>query len=364
MKILLVPHITNTDTYWLVRNILDVFSKAGHTVAISTNHSYAFANASLYAQPPVKKPLFRDPNPTSYEEWLSVNGLLSKKFLQADLTHLTKCMQEFQPDAVLALHRPAAIIAARKNKIPVFALVSETMYKYQKFPTSVFTDLNALLTKNGLEQEFSMKHLFATCTGRLTLGTGIFPVDADVTQIGQIATMPLAQPDGSVAVLFTVRQKKMVKILEQTFYGAPYPVNIYMPDTEPHTHGNLSYLAHPSLLAIHGCSVCIHDGGYYMDQYCEDLCIPQIILYDESFFRKAVGLRVLRNHLGNSIPLTDASVANIYENYRHIVVNDSYLDAIIANKKQLMLLPDSSELPAVITSRIHTLTELNQAAPG
>jgi hypothetical protein len=68
---------------------------------------------------------------TSFEHALHILGATAKKFFARDVQHLRHAIRMFRPDVVIAVERPAAIVAAKLERVRVFTTVLVRYVRYR-----------------------------------------------------------------------------------------------------------------------------------------------------------------------------------------------------------------------------------------
>ena len=85
--------------------------------------------------------------------------------------------------------RVAAIPVARRNGIPVIAIVHSTLYHRAEVPAFCLKDINSFLSSCGEGQILRLRDLYPCCDYRIGFGavqTDPFPISADITRIGMM----------------------------------------------------------------------------------------------------------------------------------------------------------------------------------
>ena len=127
MKILIAPFIRSTKNdaaYYISNRLSRFFSERQHAVAVSTSLRSSVPSAALYEAAEPKRPRFFRNDYYSYEEWLYSFGALAKDYLHEDTEFILDAIDEFEPDAVICIDRPAAVIASRVRKIPCLPIIN------------------------------------------------------------------------------------------------------------------------------------------------------------------------------------------------------------------------------------------------
>ena len=121
--------------------------------------------------------------------------------------------------------------------------------------------------------------------------------------------------------------RKLKKVIQDAFAGAPYAVYACMHKTKKTKSENIQYLEEADPALLNGAIAVIHDGNAFFYDACNRLGIPQIILTDKSASRSYYSKRNERNHTGTLIEEERFSMSSLYENYRKILSDDAYWKA-------------------------------------
>lgn len=337
MKILIAPFLSANShqaAAAICENIATVI-RARYPVGICTHLEGRFHHVSMYHSPcPVPKRFGRSDH-RSYEGWLQKEGGISADYLKEDMDALQKAVNAFEPDIIMTDARAAVIPVARRNGIPVIAIVHSTMYHRSEVPSFCLKDLNAFLRLCGEGQVLRLRDLFLPCDYRIGFGsvqTDPFPSSANITRIGMMTLSQLSiRNDATVSIFLTdhtVSKYRLMKVLKGAFQGAPYEVYVTYPGCRTSNTFNLHFIEEPKESLLRRSSICIHDGSPFITNLCHCYGVPQIIIPSDSCISRFHAFSVRRMGTGMVIEADQFDVATIYEAYRMCLVNTSLQDKL------------------------------------
>ena len=338
MKILLTPYILHSDdsaAYFLSQNLIDLFRSNGDITAVSAAGDCTLRGTELIAAPLPQSSFFdrfrKVSHGSSYEEFLSSHNLLSAVNLRHDVTAVLDAIDHFQPDVIYEYCRPAALIAARIRQIPVRSFIHAGMYRSRNIPANLLSDINEVLAENRLEQVLKLTDLYGYAETLYSFGSPSlqsFPDTLKITRLGAMGSFfENISSHSSVSIYLgetAMKKTRLKKLVEDTFLGASYEVNVYLGDLPGGAEENIHWLTGLKTFVIPGCSAVIHDGNDYIFNYAAMLGIPQLIISDNSCMRSWNAFAASRNGIGIAINESEMNVSTIYENYRRLVTDDYY----------------------------------------
>ncbi len=281
---------------------------------------------------------------TSFDQVLRFTGNLEYKYLRKSVESLRQAVKEFRPDAVYSEFNISAMIAARKEGLPLFATVSyPTQHSFANDP-SLAKGLNRLLRELELPEVESALQLFdwadrAFCPSIRELE----PMDReDVCYVGALKTLDKTPADGEsnrgavgmapaddksnrgapqkkkrnkVLVYMgngTVSAKQTMQVVSRVFCGTGYEVYIassYLPEgTTLNVHvaprWDFDTLLDEAVLFInHGGQNSIMDGLIHG--------VPQIMVPGKVFERQYNAKSVMENKAGVSLSYRNFNEENL-----------------------------------------------------
>ena len=268
---------------------------------------------------------------TSFDQVLRFTGNLDYKYLRKSVESVRQAVQEFRPDAVYSEFNISAMIAARKEGLPLYATVSyPTQHTFACEP-SLAKGLNRLLRELELPEVESALQLFdwadrAFCPSIRELEPmdreGVCYVGAlksvadDASGRGEAsATADTGKKRNKVLVYMgngTVSAKQTMQVVSRVFCGSGYEVYIassYLPEgTTLNVHvasrWDFDTLLDEAVLFInHGGQNSIMDGLIHG--------VPQIMVPGKVFERQYNAKSVMENKAGVSLSYRNFSVDNL-----------------------------------------------------
>lgn len=331
MKILIVPNITqpHSDAVYQICSSLIAILRPEHAIAISASKENHFHHVSLYACPPLKKPLLFSNKDQSYETSLYQTGAASLAYLRKDMEDIQYAVNHFDPDVILSMDRIAAIPVSLQCNIPVISFVHSSMYTKNNVPVFALKGINAFLKENNMEQILHLRELYRLCTYRIGFGIPSFhpyPENENIIRIGSMSFLtPFTEKKNDICIFLShvpFFHMNLRHIIEETFSGASYTVHVYYPGCKSETKGNIHYMKSPKNSFLLKSSVCIHNGDDYISNICETFAIPQIIYADHSCVHRFNGFAVRRNKAGILFSESRLSLKTMYESYRMCITDD------------------------------------------
>ncbi len=360
MKILIAPFIRSTKNdaaYYISNRLSRFFSERQHAVAVSTSLRSSVPSAALYEAAEPKRPRFFRNDYYSYEEWLYSFGALAKDYLHEDTEFILDAIDEFEPDAVICIDRPAAVIASRVRKIPCLPIINTAMYRNASLSIKIMQGINQVLSEYDLEQVFRIHTLYDSCTSRLIFGPlelQPLPPEVNVKRFGTLThQQSLPEKSDGVYICFHELNKKPAavrKMILEAFSGARYPVYCSVSGLPAEKVQNIHFITDLKEDILRQSGVCIHDGNDYICDICAANAIPQLIVTDHRYGRTANALAARRYGFGIMEDEAHLSVAALYENYRRLVVDQRFREAALAMREEIISLGDSDDLYRLILS--------------
>ena len=256
-------------------------------------------------------------------------------------------IDEYRPDLIITLDRPAALIAARTKKIACLPIVNSLMYRTASFPVKLLQPLNQILSAQDFEQVFRVSDLYDYAKQRVVFGAiqvQPMPFDADVQRFGTVSSIPAVSKNSrNVYVYLHAVHKKpaaLKKILVDTFKGAPYEVYASIEGADAEKIDNIHFLSRHRDDWMRQCAVCIHDGNDYITDICCASATVQLIITDHRYGRTSNALAARRYGFGLMSDENDLKVSSLYENYRRLVSDEKYQNNAFIIRDEVISLGD------------------------
>ena len=335
MKVLIVPkygRYGDNASYLLTQSLVNMYQKNGIHTAVCAPQDCGITNTTIFPAPIVKYGFFEKPSKEPvkrYGEYLWVHKLTSSSYLEEDCKAIQEAITSFEPNFILDLGRIAALIIGRSKKIPVFSFVNGAMLKEKDEDPSILKGINETLYKNQVEQILHFNDIFTYAHSLFTFGPILTNPVADEEKVKRLGSMGYDLPyfkTKKVSIYLgdvNLKPTKMKKLIEDTFLGAPYPIEAYFNGSVDSHIQNITYLSSFNEERIIDSQVVIHDANEYIYNRCVCFNKPQIIVDDGSCLRHWVASGASRNGFAITIPEKELSVQTLYEAYRRIL-DDSY----------------------------------------
>ncbi len=336
------------------RQLCAFFQMCGMNAAVCCDRRSHVTGAGFYESPSPSLRL-RKANGTTFEDYHYSHNVLTASYLKQDLKQIEKAFSEYEPDLLIEIERPAALIAAARSGIPVFSIVSPSAFRNRDFRASTLNGLNVFLRSAGMEQVIHLRDLYqiAEC---FAFGPQSFLPSFHgypVSSFGLSCVMPPeTPPDRTLSMMFTeyrIPARKMKQIITEAFRGAPYEVFIYDSRQTPGKTDNLRFQNTVRTITMNGSRTCIHDGTDVLTQYCTALGIPQIIIHDDSYQRSWNAACLRRSGAGLTVPEAELSMERLYEAYRQVLADDRYAENALRLKENILERGDIRNMLAYIS---------------
>ena len=281
----------------------------------------------------------------SFDQVLRFTGNLDYKYLKKSVESVRNAIQEYNPDIVYSEFNISAIVAAKKEGIPLYTTVSyPTQHEYA--PDSRLTGgLNHLLDKMRLPRVYSALQLFDWADKRFCPSIReLEPIEelkGEEDSICYCGTFKAAEDIGSKKIGLSSRDKilvymgngtvsatKTLSVIQAAFAGSKYEVYLatsYLPEeTIDNIHiaprWDFSKLLDEAAIYInHGGQNSIVDGLLHG--------VPQIMVPGKVFERKYNAESVADADAGIVIDFRDFDAAHIKEAFEKITSSDIMSDS-------------------------------------
>ena len=247
----------------------------------------------------------------SFEEVLFIVGAIQENFFAEDVSAIRKAIREFQPDIVYAEFRPAAIVAARVEHIPVAISYSYPARKAYACSPQYSRGVKHCLRQYGLGEIESVLDIFEWADLKFVPSCyELEPMnDPKVIYTGPFNTLDshpaINNTDKNAIVVYmgngSITYPKQLSVLRQAFQNEPYQIYIASYQAEPADVGNL-HLARRfdfTTLLPHAIAF-INHGGQNSILSGIMAGAPQIIFPGNVFERQYNAVSVKRLGLGKS----------------------------------------------------------------
>lgn len=286
---------------------------------------------------------------SSFEEVLFIVGAIQKKFFTEDVLAIRRAIQEFKPDVVYAEFRPAAIVAAKMETIPVATGYSYPARKAYASSPQYSKGVRQFLQQQGLPTIESVLDIFEWADLKIVPSCyALEPIDDPKVLFTGPFTTPSPQPtpnhhEKNAVVVYmgngSITYPNQLSVLKQAFERSEYQVYIASYQAIPADQGNIhlakrfdfstlmpravAFINHGgqnSVLSgiLFGVPQMIFPGNVFERQYNADsverLCLGK--RYSDSQFNPAELLQAMQEIKNN--PLYVENIANIQSQLRKL----------------------------------------------
>lgn len=359
MKVLIgIQHesIDHGAMTYLGKEILRLFNMNHIEGYIVTDEIFAIHNEQYIHVEPLrtKAPFFhplKKTNGATMEELLYESYHFLPKYIETYMNTFLSAIDRIQPDVIIDLLQPFAIVAGRLKNIPVYSYVNMASYRHKPFDSVCLKDFNTYLKNMHLEQILYLSDLYAFSTKTFTFTTNyIQPFHNANPNFYRFKSMVEQIPTSNASKVFVLlntlgekEYKKQAKLFEDAFLGSKQKVCIVSPYAKMRNDGNLSYSNHLDNECFKQAQVIYHNGNERIFEQCLVNGIPQIIINDSTYIHNWNANAIRRNKIGEEITKAYMNVSSIYESYRKIFVNNAYFNNAQLVKEELNTLPSFHE---------------------
>ncbi len=185
----------------------------------------------------------------SFEEVLFIVGAIKEFFFAEDVSAIRSAIQEFKPDVLYAEFRPAAIVAAHMENIPVATGYSYPARKAYASSPQYSKGVRQYLRKQGLQEIESVLDIFEWADIKIVPSChALEPIDdPKVVFTGPFQTFKAKEPAENIGknaiVIYmgngSISYRKQLAVVKESFYNSPYQVYIASYQADPAEEGNI-----------------------------------------------------------------------------------------------------------------------------
>ena len=281
----------------------------------------------------------------SFDEVLYMTGNLNYRYLRKSVVSIRKAIRSFRPDAIYSEFNISAIIAARKEGIPVYCSVSYPTQHEYAHNNKLAKGLNRVLKALKLPRVDSALQLFDWAEKSFCPSIRRFePIDKENVfycgAMGKTLSESCDEPDRNKIVVYmgngTISADKMLKEISEAFKKSRYEVYIASSYLKKEDNGNIhvaprwnfnELLSEAVLFINHGGQNSIVDGLLHS--------VPQLIVPGKVFERKFNAKCVEDNHAGMIIEDGEFKADRIRRSADKIIRNDNMRTAAYRLGKEL-----------------------------
>jgi UDP:flavonoid glycosyltransferase YjiC (YdhE family) len=281
----------------------------------------------------------------SFEEVLFIVGALQERFFAEDVLAVRRAIQEFQPDVLYAEFRPAAIVAARMENLPVATGYSYPARKVYASSPQYSKGVKRFLWRHGLPGIESVLDLFEWADIKIVPSCyELEPLDdPKVVFTGPFSASspcPPVEDDRNAVVVYmgngSIPYPAQLSVLKQAFQGSQYQVYIASYQASPADEGNLHLAKRFDFDALMPHAVAfINHGGQNSILSGILFGVPQVIFPGNVFERQYNAESVERLCLGKSYLDTQFRPSAIVEAVEEIQKSTTFAEDVRSIQSQL-----------------------------
>lgn len=298
----------------------------------------------------------------SFEQVLFFNGVLKKKHFQQDVACIRKTIKEFRPDVVYSEFRPAAIVAAKLEKVHIAAGYSFPVQKTFASNPEFCGDVKSLLKEYHLPDIESSLDIFQWADLKIVPSSyELEPIDGDSV----VFTGPFVAPGGIhreqeenkiIAYMGsgTISPRLLIRELTEAFKNSSFRVYIATEQIEPFTDGNITVDKRFDFgKLMPGAAAYINHGGQNSIMTGLIFGVPQLICPGNVFERKYNAASVVHLNAGKLLDAKNFRAEQIKAVLRDFGNNPGYRKNAISAGKKLTSLGGVSKAVEALESLLH-----------
>jgi UDP:flavonoid glycosyltransferase YjiC (YdhE family) len=285
----------------------------------------------------------------SFEEVLFIVGAIQERFFAEDVLALRKAIQEFKPDVVYAEFRPAAIVAAKMENVPVAISYSYPARKAYASSPQYSRGVKRFLRQQGLADIGSVLDIFEWADLKIVPSCyELEPIDdPKVVFTGPFTALhphpPTSAADKNAIVVYmgngSITYPTQLSVLEQAVQGGEYHIYIASYQANPIHQDNLHLAKRFDFDTLLPRAIAFINHGGQNSILSGIMCgVPQIIFPGNVFERQYNAASIERLSLGRCYPDAQFTPAAIRQAITEIKNQASYVENIRSIQSQLIKL--------------------------
>jgi UDP:flavonoid glycosyltransferase YjiC (YdhE family) len=275
----------------------------------------------------------------SFEEVLFIVGAIQEKFFASDVMAVRRAIQEFKPDVVYAEFRPAAIVAAKLEKVPVATGYSYPARKAYASSPQYGGGVKRFLHGQGLPTIESVLDVFEWADLKVVPSCyELEPIDdPKVVFTGPFSAFTPYAPckDGGTNTIVvymgngSITYPTQLSVMRQTFQGSQYQIYIASYQADTADLGNIHLARRFNFKTIlPGATVFINHGGQNSILTSIMYGVPQMVFPGKVFERQYNALSVRRQGVGKIYSDAQFQASSILQAVAEFKKQTSYLENI------------------------------------
>lgn len=245
----------------------------------------------------------------SFEEVLFIVGAIQERFFAEDVSAIRKAIQEFRPNVVYAEFRPAAVVAAKMENLPVAIGYSYPARKAYASSPQYSRGVKRFLRHHGFGDVDSVLDIFEWADLKIVPSCyELEPIDdPKVVFTGPFGSSkpqsPTNIPNRNAIVVYmgngSITYPKQLSVLRQAFQNTPYQLYIASYQANPAENGNIHFARRFDFRTLLPCAVAfLNHGGQNSIVSGIMAAVPQIIFPGHVFERQYNAGAIERLKLG------------------------------------------------------------------
>jgi len=290
----------------------------------------------------------------SFEQVLFIAGAITGDFFSKDVYWIRKAIKEFKPDIIFAEFRPAAIVAAKLEKIKVITDFSYPTRKTYASSPEYSKNVKYFLKENNLPEIESVLDIFEWADEKVIASSYLLePIAGEnIHFVGPIMSFAKkSRPTGVKNVIFylgtgTISYQKTVKVAIETFKDSDYQVYIAVPSGKKYRKPENIHIQKRFDFSklMPDCAAFINHGGQNSIMTGLIYGVPQIIFPGKVFERKYNANSVAKLNAGISLEANDFTSQKIRQIVQEFEVNPMYMNNAKKAGKELLSLGGVSKV--------------------
>lgn len=297
----------------------------------------------------------------SFEEVLFIVGAIQEKFFSEDVSALRRAIQEFRPHVVYAEFRPAAVVAAKLEKVPVAISYSYPARKAYASSPQYSKGVKHFLLQQGLPDIESVLDIFEWADLKIVPSCyELEPIDDPKVVFTGPFSAPLPQPlmrneERNAIVVYmgngSITYPKQFSVLKQAFRGTGYQIYIASYQADKADQDNIHVARRFDFKSLLPCAIAfINHGGQNSILSGIMFGVPQIVFPGNVFERQYNADSLERLGLGKRCPDAQFNPAAILQTVTEMKAQTNYIKNIRGIQSQLRQLGGVDQAIQTISS--------------
>jgi uncharacterized protein (TIGR00661 family) len=249
----------------------------------------------------------------SFEEVLFIVGAIQERFFAEDVRAIRQAIRQFKPDIVYAEFRPAAIVAAKMESVPVAISYSYPARKAYAFSPQYSKGVKRFLQQQGLADIESVLDIFEWADLKIVPSCyELEPIDdPKAVFTGPFVTsfpaLPSKDRERNAVIVYmgngSITYPKQLSVLKKAFHESRYQVYIASYEAISSDQGNIHVARRFDFKTLFPCAIAfINHGGQNSILSAIMAGVPQMVFPGNVFERQYNACSIEKLGLGRSYP--------------------------------------------------------------